>query len=243
MPVRAAVPRLGLPALGRAFTPFTPFWELSYSDAAGVGSKQEDTISEVRGADGCRGDTVPLRIPPARAQVPEDALERSPPVDGEETRNVFSEDPPRAGFLRDAPDLRPEPTLVVDAAPLPGEGGSLARETRNDEIHESAEASAIEGFQIVPDRTWIQGIFAHSTCEDCSSVGLPLNSTHKANSWTSQTGGNLESAVSSAEGEHGLGTYSHMPILSCAHAHLAASRGCRTTPGRLCSARGRSRVV
>lgn len=166
----------------------------------------------MRGTDGCRRDTIPFRIPPARAQVPEDPFEGSPAVDREKSRDIFGEQPPRFDFLRDAPDLGPEPALVVDAAPLSGKAGPLARESRNDEIHETAERSAIEGSQIVPDRTWIQGILGHSTCEDGSSVGLPLNSTHKANSWTSETGGELEAAVPGAEGEDGLGTWSHKSV-------------------------------
>jgi hypothetical protein len=80
--------------------------------------------------------------------------------------------------LRDAPDFRPEPSPVGDAEPLTSDAGALAGEAGNDEIHAVAVRSAIEGFQIVVDRTWIQGTFDHSTCEDRSREGLPLNSTH-----------------------------------------------------------------
>lgn len=211
--MRAAVPRLGRPALGRSFAPplpLIPFWLDPYSDAAGVGSKQEDTIAEVRGSDGCRGDTVPLRIPPARCQVPEDALERSSTVNGEETWDVFREDPRGVRFLRDAPDLGPEPALVGDAESLASDAGALAGETGNDKIHAVAIRSAIEGFQVVVDRTWIQGTFDHSTCEDRCREGLPLDSTHTTNSGESKAHAEFEPSVSGAEGEESVGTYSHI---------------------------------
>ena len=209
IPRRAAVTRLGLPALGRSCsppTPLIPFWLEPYCDALGVGSKQEETISEVRGATGCRGDTVPLRSPPESCQVPEDFLEGPTTVNREEARDVFDEEPRRTDFLRDAPDLGPEPALVVDPEALAGDGGALTGETGNDEIHASAVRLASEGLQIVPDRTWIQGAFAHSTSEDRSCVGLPLDSTHKSNSGHSCSDGELEASVAGAEGEGGSGT-------------------------------------
>lgn len=83
IPFLAADTRLGRPALGLSFsppTPLIPFWLDPYCDAVGVGSEQEETIAEVRGTDGTRGNTVPFRSPPARAQVPDDFLEGSATV-------------------------------------------------------------------------------------------------------------------------------------------------------------------
>ena len=58
-----------------------PIASLLQSVACGVGSKQEETIAEVRGANACRGNAVPFRNPPARGQVFEDFTERLPRVD------------------------------------------------------------------------------------------------------------------------------------------------------------------
>lgn len=212
-PARAADTRLNRPALGRSFappTPFIPFWLEPYCDALGVGSEQEETISEVRGTDGSRGNAIPLRSPPARRQIPEDPLERGAAVNGEQAGDVLDEDPARAGVERDPPDLRPEPPFVVNAEPLASNACPLARESRNDEIHKAADCAAIEGFQIVPDRTRIHGILFHSTCEDCSRIGLPLNSTHKPNSGASKSDGSLETAVSGTERQDCRGTNIHI---------------------------------
>jgi hypothetical protein len=156
IPLRAIVVRLSLPALGLSFappTPLIPFWLDPYSDAVGVGSEQEETISEVRGADGCRGNAIPFRSPPARCQVTEDALERLPLVDREQPGHVLDEQHRRSTLARNAPDLGPEPAGIIDAESLTGDACTLTRESSNDEIHATAPRSAIEGFQIVPDRT------------------------------------------------------------------------------------------
>ncbi len=176
-----------------------PFWLDPYSDAVGVGSEQEDTISEVRGADGTRGNTVPLRSPPARAQVPEDFLESSAAVNGKEPGDVLDKEPSRPDLLDDAPDLRPEPPLVFCAEALTRNAGTLTGETCNDEIHSIAIVFAREGFQSVVDRTRIHGTFFHSMSDDRSGVGLPLNNTHKSNSGASNAGPKLEAEVSAAE--------------------------------------------
>jgi hypothetical protein len=163
----------------------------------------------VRGADGGRGNTVPFRSPPARDQVPEDPLESGSAVNGEKSRDVLGEDPAASGLAGDSPNLGPQPTGIADSEALSGDGGSLAGEPGNDEIHAIAVRVAVEGFQIVPDRAWIQRTLGHSTCEDSSRVGLPLNSTHSANTGESKADGELEATVAGAEGEEGGGTYNH----------------------------------
>lgn len=163
----------------------------------------------MRGTDGGRGDTIPLRSPPARCQVPEDFLECSTTVNGEEAGDVLGEEPSGATLDGDPPDLGPEPSLVVGSEPLPGDAGSLAGESGSDEIHSAAQRSAVEGLQIVPYRGWSQGASFHLMSEDGSSVGLPLDSSHKAKSGASDSSGALEAAVPGAEGEDSSGTNNH----------------------------------
>lgn len=163
----------------------------------------------MRGTDGSRGNTVPFRIPPARAKVVEDLLERAAAVDGEEPGNVLEEEPRGAALDGDSPDLGPQPAGVIDAEPFAGNAGALTREAGNDEIHSAAIRAAVEGFQIVEDRTRIHGAFDHSTCEDGSWIGLPLDSTHNSNSGTSDSDSDSEPAVSGAKLEDGCGTKSH----------------------------------
>lgn len=198
-------------ALGLSFSPpipLIPFWLLPYCEALGVGSEQEETIAEVRGTDGRRGYTVPFRSPPARSQVPEDLRECSASVNGEEAWDVFDEEPRRLDLDGDPPDFRPEPSSVLCSESLSCDACSLTWKTGSDDIHSSAIRAAVEGFQIVEDRTWIHGTLCHSISEDRSRVGLPLNSTHKPNSGASESDGELKPAVSGAEGEASPGTNS-----------------------------------
>jgi hypothetical protein len=51
----------------------------------------------------------------------------------------------------------------------------LAREARNDSVHRSTKASAIEGEKVGPDRCRIQAAFFHARDQDCSCVSFPLN--------------------------------------------------------------------
>jgi hypothetical protein len=167
----------------------------------------------VRGTDGCRGYAVPFRSPPARCQIPEDLLECSTVVNGQQTWDVLEEQPAGSDVDRGSPDERPEPSFVIGAESSTGDASTLAGETGSDEIHAIAERFAVKGSQIVPDRTCSQVAFDHSICEDGSGVGLPLNSTHKTNSGASASDGALEAAVSGAEGERGSGTNNHKLIL------------------------------
>jgi hypothetical protein len=192
-----------------------PFCDEPYSDAvgvgSGVGSEQVETIARVRGADGCRRDTVPFRIPPALRQVPEDFLEGAAGADAEQAGHVLDEQPSSAELARDAPDVGPQPSIIVGAEPSAGDAGGLARESRSDEIHEAAPRAAVEGFQIVPDRRELQGAFDHSISDDGSRVGLPLDNNHKANGGQSKSDAALEAEDASAEGGDGsrFGTNSH----------------------------------
>lgn len=56
----------------------------------------------------------------------------------------------------------------------------LARVARRDEIHDSTPRAAIEGREIVPDRSRIQGLFFHPRHEAGRSVGFPLDMAHSS---------------------------------------------------------------
>lgn len=194
-PCRAAVWSVGVPALGRfAFWPFC--WLPAYGDAVGVGSQQEDPIAEVRGADGARRDTVPLRSPPARGQRGEDGVQSAR---GKESWNVLEEEEASAHLASDPPDVGPKPTLVVGAAAGAGHGVGLAGETRRDEIHASSPASGGEGREVAPDRSAIQGRFFHPGHEDGRSETLPLDSAHKLVVRARELDAELEPADAGAE--------------------------------------------
>lgn len=171
------------------------------SEALGVGSEQEDTIADVRGADGSRGHTVPFRNPPARGQGAEDLSERGASVDVKQAGHVLDEQHRGTALLDGSPHGRPQPSGVSGSEPLACDAGALTGETGSDEIHAVAVRAAVEGFQIVPDRARIQGTLDHSIREDGSRIGLPLDRTHNANWDASQPEPEFDPSVSGTERE------------------------------------------
>ena len=83
--------------------------------AVGVGQARDDeeSVAEVRGADGGSGDTVPPRIIPERGKVPEHSGE--PALD--EGGDVLDDDPLRPPLTDEASVLAPEPrALAIETA-------------------------------------------------------------------------------------------------------------------------------
>jgi hypothetical protein len=97
-----------------------------------------------------------------------------------EAWDVFQEHE-RGSHAHDEPkEIRPEPAFVFDPFLQAGTAPRLTGESGNDAIHFAAERSAVEGFEIVPDRSAIQGLVAHPRHESSRSVGVPLDVTHAA---------------------------------------------------------------
>jgi hypothetical protein len=97
-----------------------------------------------------RSETAPFRIVPAFGQSTENGVESSSHSDG---CDVFQQDESRSYLANDPENVMPEAgPFAVDAGSLPCEGEILAREPRNDEIHDSTPRCAVEGCEIVPDR-------------------------------------------------------------------------------------------
>jgi hypothetical protein len=94
--------------------------------------------------------------------------------------DVLEEEEAGVSVSKDAPRVRPEVAGVVGQQPLPGEAVPLARDARNDAIHDAAPRCAVEGSQIVPDRRDIQGRFFHPGHESGRGVDVPLTVTHTA---------------------------------------------------------------
>lgn len=193
-PRAAIVVRSGRSA---AFADALRLVRVSLTIAVGVGSEHEESVTEVRGADGCRRNAVPLDTPPARGQVPKYASERPRKV----TWYVLQEHELGSHFANDAPDLMPEPALVVDAEAQSSDGLGLAWISRSDEIHAATPRSTIEGGEVVPDRSRIQGRVLHPGHEDGRAEGLPLNSAHKSMVCSGESDAEVESADAGAESE------------------------------------------
>ena len=166
--------------------------------ATGVGSEKEDSITEVRGADGCRRNVVPFRSPPALGQRGEDSIK---PARGKEAWDVLHEEVARSNLANDPPDFIPEPSLVGDPPPLAGEGVGLAGESSSDEIHRATPRATVKRGEIVPDRRRIQGRVFHPRHESGRTIGLPLDNAHKEMVGSRHLDSEVEPADAGAKGE------------------------------------------
>lgn len=149
--------------------------ELRESIALAVG-QNPDAVAFVSGSNLSRCQTTPLRIEPCFGKVSEDDAE-SPFV---EERNVLHEDVARSHLANNARDVRPEPPLVLEAALFSRGAEGLAGEARSDDVHLATPETPIERGNIVPKRSWLQGLFCHARHENGRGVGVPLDVTHSS---------------------------------------------------------------
>ncbi len=171
------------------------FVRVSLSCAVGVGSEQKESFAKVRGTDACRGYTVPFRIPPARGQVGKDVAEPS----ANEPWDIFHEEESRSHVASDPPDLGPEPAFISLCESLTSDANGLTWEPSSDEIHDATPRRRIEGAQVTPDRSRIQGRVRHPGHEDGRAVGLPLDSAHKTMVGSGDSDANVEASDAGAE--------------------------------------------
>jgi len=122
---------------------------------------------------GC-GEQTPFRIEPEFGKVAKDFGEPKRKVPA----HVFEEDEGRSALVNDASDLGPEVPWIGLGSALSGAAERLARVARSDEIHDSAPRSAVEGSEIVEDRSAIQGLLAHPRHEDARREGVALDVTN-----------------------------------------------------------------
>lgn len=97
-----------------------------------------------------------------------------------ETGDVFEQYPRRAYLANDPGNVRPQVALVLDSPLLSGDAERLAREARRDDIHASTPASAVEGGNVVPDRSVTHGRISHPRHERGRRACLPFHPTHSS---------------------------------------------------------------
>jgi hypothetical protein len=172
----------------------------------GVG-QDEDPLPFVGSSGIVRSHTTPLRIEPQRGQVTEDDVE-SP---NSERCDVFHEDELGSHLANDASEVSPESAAVsLDSFPLAGVGDVLTGESASDAIHEATPRSAVEGGNVVPDRSRCQGLLFHPGHESSRGVGFPLDVHHSTTSGDGELDAEIEPSASGEEGENAEGTKSHI---------------------------------
>src|SRR5262245_61283230 len=85
----------------------------------------------------------------------------------------------RADVVDDAGDVRPEVPGVGLPEHLAGEAERLAGVASSDDIHLSTPSSRLEGAQVRPYRSLIQGSFSHAAHKRRRRIALPLHITNR----------------------------------------------------------------
>ena len=88
--------------------------------------------------------------------------------------DILEEDEGRFDLADDAGDMRPEVARIVRASALARDGERLARIARSDDVHRAAPRAAIEGSNVVPDNSLIQGRVFHPRHDNGRGEGVPL---------------------------------------------------------------------
>ena len=90
---------------------------------------------------------------------------------------------------------------ILDAEPSASDGEWLARIARSDDIHCAAPRAAVEGSNVVPDNSLIQGRVFHPRHESGCSEGFPFDMAHSTISGDDDGKPEIEPARARAEGQ------------------------------------------
>ena len=115
--------------------------------------------------------------------------------------DILEEDEGRFDLADDAGDMRPEVARVVGAPAFARDGERLARIARSDDVHRAAPRAAVEGSNIVPDNSLIQGRVFHPRHESGCGEGFPFDMAHSTISGDGDGEPEVDTARAGAEGE------------------------------------------
>ena len=115
--------------------------------------------------------------------------------------DILEEDERRFDFADDAGDMGPEMARILDAEPSARDRERLARITRSDDVHRAAPRAAVEGSNVVPDNSLIQGRIFHPRHESGCGEGFPFDMAHSTISGDGDGKPEIEAARAGAGGE------------------------------------------
>ena len=115
--------------------------------------------------------------------------------------DILKEDEGRPDLVDDAGDMRPEMAWIVRAPALARDGERLARIARSDDVHSATPRAAVEGSNVVPDNSLIQGRVFHPRHESGCGEGFPFDMAHSTISGDGDGKPEIEPACAGAEGE------------------------------------------
>lgn len=115
--------------------------------------------------------------------------------------DILEEDEGRLDLTDDAGDMRPEVARVVSAPALARDRERLARIACSDDIHRTTPRAAIEGSNVVPDNSLIQGRVFHPRHESGCGEGFPFDMAHSTISGDGDGEPEVETACAGTERE------------------------------------------
>ena len=115
--------------------------------------------------------------------------------------DVFEEDERRFDLGDDASDMRPEVARILGTEPSACDRERLARIARSDDVQCAAPRAAVEGSNIVPDNSLIQGRIFHPRHESGCGVGFPFDMAHSTIAGECDGEPEIEPACAGTEGE------------------------------------------
>lgn len=115
--------------------------------------------------------------------------------------DILEEDEWRLDLADDAGDMGPEVARVVGTPALARDRERLARIARSDDVHRAAPRAAVEGGNIVPDNSLIQGRVFHPRHESGCGEGFPFDMAHSTISGDGDGKPEVEPASAGAERE------------------------------------------
>jgi len=115
--------------------------------------------------------------------------------------DILEEDEGRLDLADDPGNMGPEVTRVVHPSALARDGERLARIARSNDVHRAAPRAAVEGSNIVPDNSLIQGRVFHPRHENGCGEGFPFDMAHSTISGDGDGDPEVEPASAGTEGE------------------------------------------
>jgi len=110
--------------------------------------------------------------------------------------DILEEHEGRLDLTDDTGDMRPEMARVVGTPAFARNGERLARIARSDDVHRAAPWTAIEGSNVVPHKSLIQGRILHPRHESGCGEGFPFDMAHNTISGECKVQPEVESACS-----------------------------------------------
>ena len=115
--------------------------------------------------------------------------------------DILEEDEGWLALADDAGDVRPKVAWILGTEPLACDGERLARISRSDDVHRAAPRAAVEGSNVVPDNSLIQGRVLHPRHENGCGEGFPFDMAHSSISGDGDGEPKVESACAGAKRE------------------------------------------